>query len=304
MDQPNDVTFYLEPSLLKSAREGEHNFISLMSDVMFDAGLDVHYHENTGVARLMAETRPGYAVYHMDTPNHDRAVTIRRAYFYPFWRIEISAKRWEWDVALTDFEPHLVDRTEAERFYKYWQHRLYGELPKSAVRGDYIYVPLQGLIRQQRNFQACSPIEMLARTAARYAGKRIIVTLHPKEDYTSADRLALAQIIGRYPHVEVLELRMDIALRDCDFVVTMNSSAAFSAVLFGKPAVIFGQIDFHHITGSVMAVGEDEAFATVHDPHDFEGYFWWFLQVMAINGGRADATDQIRAQLRGYGWPV
>lgn len=304
MDQPNDVTFYLEPSLLQSAEAGEHNFIALMADVMRGAGLEVHYHDNSGVARLMAETRPGYAVYHNDPPNHDRAVTIRRAYYYPFWRIEMSAKRWEWDVALSAFDPKAVDRTEADRFFGYWQRRLYQDAPSQAVRGAYIYMPLQGLIRQHRSFQACSPIEMLERTAARFPDKPIVVTLHPGEDYTSADRLALAQIIGRHPRVEVVERRMETCLRDCDFVVTMNSSAAFAGFLFSKPAVIFGQIDFHHITGSVMAVGEDAAFDAVRYTPDFVGYVWWFLQVMAINAGREEAPAQIANALRRYGWPV
>lgn len=304
MDKPNDVTFYLEPALLKSAQAGEHNFLSLITDVLRTSGMGVHFHENTGVARLMAETRPGFSVYHMDPPNHERAVTIRRAYYYPFWRIELSAKRWEWDVALTDFDPRDVNRAEADRFYGYWQRRLYQDMPTRAVRGEYIFMPLQGLIRQRRSFQACSPIEMLERTAARFPNKPIVVTLHPTEDYTSADRLALAQIIGRHPKVEVVERQMEVALRDCDFVVTMNSSAAFAGFLFGKPAVVFGQIDFHHIAGSVMAVGEDEAFATVRHKPDFAGYVWWFLQVMAINGGREEASDQIANTLRGYGWPI
>ena len=172
MEAPTDVTFYLDPPMLQSAQKGEHNFMGLMCQVLTSAGLTPHFTENSGVARLRAESRPGYAIYHMDAPQHDRALTLRRAYYYPFWRIEPSAKRWEWDVALTDFEPSQVDRAEADKFYQFWRRRLYQQAPKNAQRGEYIYVPLQGLIRQKRSFQACAPIEMLERTAERFPDRR------------------------------------------------------------------------------------------------------------------------------------
>ncbi len=304
MEQPDDVTFYLEPGLLESAQKGEHNFIGLVASVLQEAGLNPHYTPNTGVARLRAEARPGYALFHMDQPNHDRALTMRRAYFYPFWQIEASSKRWEWDVALTEFDPAQVDRAEADRFFNFWGRRLYQQKPSNAVRQKMIYVPLQGLIRQRRSFQWCSPVEMLELTAQRFPHHQIIATLHPNEDYTSADRMALAKVIGRHPKVEIIERPMELCLRDCDFVVTMNSSAAFNGFLFRKPAVLFGQIDFHHIAGSVMRDGEDAAFDAVNRQPDYAGYMWWFLQQMSINAGKDNAKERIKSVLRGHGWPV
>lgn len=305
MDGPNDVTLYLDAGLLESARGGKHNFLNLLSEVLRNAGLTVHYTENTAVARMTAERRPGYALYHMEEPIHDRALTLRRSYFYPFWHIEGTNLRWDWDVALSEFDEGEVDRAEADRFFRFWQRRLFQWRPFKAERGDYIYVPLQGLIRQHRSFQHCSPIDMLAEVARRYPDRQIKATLHPNEDYTGTDRMALAQLIGEHPRVELVNEPMEWLLQSCDFVVTENSGVAFKGFFFRKPAVLFAAVDFHHIAGSVMRDGLDAAFAMTDGPEpDYAGYVWWFLQVMAINAGREDAKDKIAATLRGHGWPV
>lgn len=304
MDQPDDVTFFLDDGLLKSARAGQHNFIRLVSEVLTEAGLTPHYVKNTALARTLSDQNPGYSLFHMDDPTHDRALTLRRAYYYPFWQIEASARRWEWDVALSDFDPSRVDRDAADKFFKFWRRRLFKGMPDRAWRDPYIYVPLQGLIRKHRSFQACSPIEMLTQVAERYPDRPIHVTLHPGEQYTSADRMALAQVIGTHPRVEIVQKPMEKCLIGCDFVVTQNSSVAFAGYFFRKPAVLFGQVDFHHIAGSVMRDGTDAAFDVVGSEPDYAGYVWWFLQVMAINAGKDTAKDQIATVLRGHGWPI
>ncbi len=304
MDRPNDVTFYLEPKLLRAARAGNHNFINLVSDVLRTAGLEPHYEKNTDAARNNSRALPGYAIFHMNDPLHARALTMRRSYYYPFWQIEASARRWEWDVATQTFDPDKVDREAADKFFAFWQRRLFKGMPARAWRDKYIFVPLQGLIREHRSFQSCSPIEMLMRTAERFPDHRILVTLHPNETYTSADRMALAHVIGKFPRVEIVSKPMEKCLIGCDFVVTQNSSVALAGLFFCKPAVLFGQIDFHHIAGSVMRDGIDKAFEAVATKPDYAGYMWWFLQVMSINAGRPDSREQITQALRRHDWPV
>jgi hypothetical protein len=45
----------------------------------------------------------------MGDPNHPRALMLRRSYFYPFWHIETSARRWEWTIALISIKLQEVD---------------------------------------------------------------------------------------------------------------------------------------------------------------------------------------------------
>ena len=208
MDQPFDVTFYLDPGLLKSARAGEHNFIGLIAKTLTDAGMRVFYQPNSDAARRASKDLPGYALFHMDDPTHPRALTLRRSYFYPFWQIESSARRWEWNVALTPFKPQDIDIAEAKRFFEFWRKRLYPLANAAPVTDGPVYVPLQGMIRQHRTFQSCSPLTMIANTADRFANNDIVVTLHPNEVYSDADHGALQDLAARYPNVAISDQDM------------------------------------------------------------------------------------------------
>ena len=306
MDQPGDVTFYLDPGLLQSAREGRHNFIALVAKTVSEAGLRVFFEANSAEARRLSESRPGYALFHMDDPTHPRALTMRRNYYYPFWQIETTARRWEWTVALTPFKVQSIDEADAQRFFGFWRKRLFPGASTTPVPNGPIYVPLQGMIRQHRSFQSCSPVEMVARTAERFPDNDVIVTLHPNEAYDTADQAALQRLERDHPTVTVTARDMVSCLNACQMVVTQNSSVALAGFFFRKPAVLFAQIDFHHIAGNVPKDGEDKAFAAWRNSGGFEAYLWWFLQEMSINAGRPpeEVTAKIGAVLRGHGWPV
>ncbi|SEN12176.1 hypothetical protein SAMN04488003_109103 [Loktanella fryxellensis] len=306
MDQPHHVTFYLDPSLLASARAGQHNFIGLVARTLTDAGLRVFFAENTEAARRGSAARPGYALFNMDDPAHPRALTMRRSYFYPFWQIAASAKRWEWDVALADFDPAAVDEAEAKRFANYWRKRLFPTASTAPNPDGPVYIPLQGRLRKHRSFQSASPVDMIAQTAARFAENDIVVTLHPKEDYDAADHRALQALTRAHANVAVVDRDMVDCLNACRLVVTENSSVAFAGYIFHRPAVLFAQVDFHHIAGNVSRFGADRAFADWQAPKPYDAYIWWFLQHMSINAGRPaeEVQAKIAGILRRHGWPV
>ena len=80
---------------------------------------------------------------------------------------------------------------------------------------------------------------------------------------------------------------------------------AFNGILFEKPMILFARSDFHHIAANAEALGVAQAFDAVQTmTPNFAAYLWWFWQQMAINAGRPEAQDQIRASLRRGGWPV
>ena len=296
------VTFHLPDGLRQSAEAGTHNFIARMVAVLRRAGAEVGFAGDGPLDRALALTRGGRAMFHMSEPARPGDLTFRRVYHYPFWQIERSAARWDWDVARAEF-PGVENRAEAERFYRFWQTRLFGEAATEARRGDSLYVPLQGLIRQHRSFQSCAPLDMVAAVLAHAEGRPVIVGLHPNESYDATDMDALRRLCdGR---AEIRTGGMEDALARCAMVVTQNSSAAFNGYLFGKPAVLFARIDFHHIAARVHDLGAEAALAKAETLRpDYAGYVWWFWQKMAINAGRPDAEAQIAARFRALGWPV
>ena len=298
------VTFYLEDSLRISAVAGNHNFIRKVVTVLEDSGMTVAFRPNSGPARLASGLRGGYAMFHMDQPLHERALTMRRVYHYPFWQIEPTTERWHWHVAKTGFAKGDVDPVEARRFRHHWRKRLFPEAEQTR-RDGFVYVPLQGRLTERRSFQTASPVDMLRAVLRHDPDRMIVATFHPRETYSDAERQAIHDLAEAHPRLSVKTGAMDQLLPLCDYVVTQNSSAAFNALFFDKPIILFARADFHHAAANVDALGEAEAFHLAQNlAPDHAAYLWWFWQKMAINAGRPEAEDQIRTSLQRAGWPV
>jgi hypothetical protein len=301
MSSSNKVRFYLPEGLRQSAEAGEHNFLTKVADVLRAADLEVYYE----APHFADARRSGYSLFHMERPFTRNSVTVRRAYFYPFWQIEHSHERWRWDVAKARFDPDGIDVNEAVRFYRFWQKRLYEAPLKNLGHDGFVYVPLQGKLLEKRSFQHCSPVEMIGHTLAQEPNRKVIAALHPKESYSEEEFAVLERLEAEYSQLELRMGDMDDLLARCDYIVTQNSSVAFSGFFFGKPCVLFGQIDFHHIAANVALLGVAGAFDAVRSSApDYALYVWWFLQKMSINAGRPETEDRIRARLLALGWPV
>ncbi|MCR8825453.1 glycosyltransferase family protein [Pseudosulfitobacter koreensis] len=302
MGTQETVRFYLEAGLRDSAAAGGHNFIGKIAGVLEDAGLRCEFVHGTKAARLAGAASGHLSLSHMKPPVGPRGLTFRRVYHYPFWQIDQTDRRWDWDVARADFSPDQIDPKEAQRFYAFWQKRLFADAPARADNDGFVYMPLQGRLTKHRSFQSCAPLEMIHRTRAAWPDRRIVATLHPREVYTDAEITALKAIDDRDPLLEVRIGEMDRLLPACDCVVTQNSSAAFNGYFFGKPAILFAEVDFHHIA----LRGDDSAsFRRVADHRpDYAKYIWWFWQDQSINAGHPTAEARIAARLARFGWPV
>jgi hypothetical protein len=305
MAEPRILRFYLDAGSRERALAGEHNFIGKIEKAVVNSGFRVEFRKNSAEERIKSATRRGYSMFQMDDPEHDRALTFRRVYQYPFWSIEPSAKRWEWRVAQTEFPAEHVARKEADRFFKFWQSRLFGNAVEDKTQSGFVYVPLQGKLLDHRSFQYCSPIEMLSHVLAQTSDQPIMATLHPNEVYSDKELKALNELDQQHPRLTVKTGDMQTMLQHCEYVVTQNSAAAFSGYFFGKPAVLFGRIDFHHIAANVHALGVERAFEKVKSLRpDYAGYLHWFWQTMSINAGRDEAEDKIRQALVRADWPI
>lgn len=300
MDQPPLLRIYLHPPILQTAQAGRQGFLNRMTRLLEDRGWQVSVHRSGEAARRAAPGLPGHALFHMEQPTHDRALTFRRAYHYPFWRLERHGERWSWPIARARFDPGSVDPAAARDFAGRLRHRV---LPgPDPVRGDHVLIPLQGRLRQCRSFQTMSPVSMVEAVAR--TGRPAVATLHPKEVLDDADRAALQDLARRYSN---LTIGGDTArlLRDCAFVATQNSAVAFDGLILEKPVVLFGMSDFHHIALNVAEIGPEEALARAdgHRP-DFAGYLDWFLRRTSLDMMAPDADARLLAAMRQGGWPV
>lgn len=295
------VQFLLEPELLGSAIDGNHPFIAKMALVLESASFRVDYclHSDRD------DNPEVFTLSHMKPALNERGLVFRRVYEYPFWQIEASANRWEWDVARSRYDPAAVDAGAADQFYRFWQKRQYQASTQATSRDGFVYVPLQGKISEHRSFQSCSPIDMIEHCLSQDPKRAVIATIHPNETYSADDIARLETLERRHARLRVDVGEMVPLLQTCDYVVTQNSSVAFAGYFFQKPALLFGKVDFHHIAVqadmSDLASGFDRVAA--HAP-DYARYLYWFWQMNCINAGRDDVYSKITARFRQFGWPI
>lgn len=305
MANPRILRIYLEADELKRARDGGFPFMSHIKSAFEWADFRVEFMRNSEEQRLKSAARRGYSLFHMEDPFHNRALNLRRAYYYPFWRIENTASRWEFRVAQKYFDPGEIDTDIAQKWAANWRKWIFKGAAKEPERKGVVYVPLQGRLLTQRSFQTASPMAMIDAVLENDTNRAVILGLHPGEHYSDVEMKALEAKVDQNPRLSLQKGGMEEALRVCDYVVTQNSSAALSGFFFGKPAILFAKIDFHHIGLNVADLGVNEAFlrAPQHHP-DYEKYLYWFIQQNAIKADEDDVEARIIDAVKELGWNV
>ena len=289
MPRPMLTTIHLDPPMLADARAGRFNFLNRLAGALEAGGAKVRF-------RRLDAPRGRRSLWHMQAPEDaENALIFRRTYHYPFWHIESDPARWRWPVARAGFTPG--DPAQAQDFATRLRRRLWpGVTP---TRGEELLVPMQGRIRQCRSFQTMAPLDMLEAIGA--SGLPAAVTLHPREVHDAGDRAALDAVLARHRTLRLVGDSRAL-LPHCLGVATMNSAVAFDGYILGKPAVLFAQIDFHHIALNVADWGAGAALAALpgHAP-DFAAYLHWFLG-QAIDAAAPDAEAQVARALARNGW--
>lgn len=289
MPRPMLTTIHLDPPMLASARAGRFNFLTRLARAIEAGGGKARF-------RPLDAPRGPRSLWHMQAPaDAEGALIFRRTYHYPFWHIEADPVRWHWPVARAAFT--AGEAALAQDFAARLRRRTWPDA--RPTQGAELLVPLQGRIRHCRSFQTMSPVEMLAAIGA--SGLPAAVTLHPREAYDAEDHAALHAVLARHPTLRLAENSRAL-LPHCLGVATMNSAVAFDGYILGKPAVLFAQIDFHHIALNVAERGAGPALAALpgHAP-DHAAYLHWFLG-QAIDAMAPDAETQIVRALARHGW--
>lgn len=305
MPQPRLLRIYLERHELKRARDGGYNVMTRIKEGFEWAGFRVEFTRDSEEERLKSLKRRGYALFHMQEPHGERTLNLRKAYYFPFWRIERTNRRWEFDVARADYDSSELEPVFDPEWAMRWRKWLFAGKAADPVREGVVYVPLQGMLTQHRSFQTMSPMDMITEVIAREPEKRIVLGLHPNETYGPETMRLLQGLEAGSSRISLCKGGAEELLRICDYVVTQNSSVALSGFFFHKPAILFGKIDFHHIALNVAGLGVDEAFARVpeHRP-EYDRYLHWFIQLNAIKADEHDAHTRFVDRCRALGWDI
>jgi hypothetical protein len=296
------LQFYLGEGGRKAVLEGQNRITTRVASAVKAAGWEVRLCPSE--ERPLIPGRAGYHLVSNEEVPSANCMTLRRVGWDPFWRIERTNDRWNWQIAGQDFGPSGADTSRSAQFLGYWGKQLFGKA--AATSGGGVFVPLQGKLTQQRHFQAASPLQMLEAVAKRWPDRAIQVTLHPREDYSATELASLDQMIADLPNVSLARVGSDALLLACDLVVTQNSTMALRGYVAQKPAMIWARIDFHHIAASVPRDGIEAAFAAVEAGPlpDFGSYLLWYFRENCLRSWDKDVEAAIRDRLRTLDWPL
>ena len=295
------ANFYLDWRARQAMDKAEPDMVWRVRQSLERAGWQVTIRSDA--ERLQMARFAGHHLVVNRPVSHPRCVNLRGAYLPPFWRIESSNDRWNFTVAGQSFDPASIPQPEAQRFLDRWRVSQLKAVEPS--RDGYIFMPLQGVLQRRRHFQSMSPIRMIDATLQADLSRPILATLHPNESYSDQDMVALQAIASRESRFVLSNAPSHDLLCGCDYVVTQNSSMVMTGYFAQKPAILFAEIDFHHIAQSVPRLGIERAFRKVlKKPPDFAAYLLWFMRYNAIAQFANDAEAKIATRLRQLGWPV
>jgi hypothetical protein len=302
MTGPKILHFHLDAHLRSRHAAGEGGMLNQVTEAVQAAGWQARL-----VALEDSNGRPAAPGYHLvlNLPvQGPSCLSLRKSYRDPFWKIEDTNDRWDYQIARTEFDPAAIT-SGFNGFMGHWKPRFLGETPAATGLAPFVFVPLQGKLTERRHFQSMSPLEMITTVLDRDRDRKVIATLHPRETYGAEDLQALGRLVASQPRFSVEQADSLALIKACDYIVTQNSSVAVTGYFAAKPAVLFARIDFHHIAGSVPRQGVAAAFAQLGKPApDFARYLYWFLELNSIRPWDKSAQERIRARLRQFGWPI
>ncbi len=295
MSDTPPLRILLDPAALATAQAGRSLAITRITSALAWRGVGVELRLDTRLERARLARGPGFGLICEGTPASPRVLRLRRVDQGPYWQFETSGDPWRWSVTQAGFEPDGLDDARASAFLARRRGVIFGK--RSIRREGFILFALDSGLEQAK--------EILAAIRTMDREREILVAPGPGATPDPAAlkdlRLALrgfdgARMVGR-PALELIAR--------CDAVVTGHSTAALSGYFAEKPAVIFGQVEFHHIAGSVPLIGVERAFAVLRaPPPPYARYLWWLLRRQAIDMSDDEAEPAILARLRVLGWEI
>lgn len=290
--------FYLKPQGRVLVEQGVNTMPSRVVSALRQAGWEITLCPDA--ERVDIPNRDGHHLVVNVDPGSERCLVLRIAGFEPFWRIERTNQPWDWDTAARAYEPPNLAQDRIDQFLATWRKQVLRQQPGG--KGGGVLVPLQGRLTETRVFQAASPAVMLHQVLKQWSDRPVLATTHSSETYDADDLEVLDRLKRDFPRLKILPGTPKL-LADCDQVVTENSNLAFKGFLLDKPAMLWAQIDWHHVAASVPRDGMERAFAEAGRRHDYGRYLFWYLRRQSLWAWE-DNPKAIRNRLRDLGWPV
>ncbi len=214
------------------------------------------------------------------------------AYLPPYFHLDVQGALAESSAGKAMYNSADVNAVRARSHFRSLQDRFvvprrsrYGQKGGVAdISEGCIAVFLQGDNPHRQGTAFCDN-ETLLRTVAQHAGDRkIVVKAHPMSKQLSDAQLVLKLLQEGLP-IEPSDANVHDILSQCAVTVSYNSAVAIEGFLHGKPAVLFGKSDFHHVVETVRKPAEfPEALTAALGSHvDYAKYLHWYFSQFSVS---------------------
>lgn len=233
------------------------------------------------------------------------------AYIPPFWHLDQHGVLCNSSAAALEYDPTTVRQRPASHFRARLHRRLvdkrksrYNQLKEiSNIPRGAIAVFLQGDLPQDQGSAHCSTEDLLRAVAAGAGGRPVVVKAHPNSKQIADAKMVLRLMLDGVNLIPTDANVHDI-LSKCAVSVSFNSAVSIEGFMHRKPAILFGQSDFHHIC------------ETVTDPRDFPAaldralqkkggyskYLYWYFTTNCIAIGEKGFAGRVLAKFAAAGF--
>lgn len=304
------LTFYTRTWRMRMMKEQPAGFFVQLLDLIEAQGWETNVEALDNLNKFTLGVIEEYALVEKMLVPHENVLSIRETAFKGFWTLENAQFRDNFRLAKEEFNPELLPKRRARQFSRALLNReglRSRSLPNAQPINEdgLILVALQGRLFDHRHEQFCSPIEMMRLVRAHEPNKRVMIRLHPSDDYGVEELKCLENLCEEF-NFERSHASLADELTQTRYVVTMNSSVAQTAMLWGIPSLLFAHADFHHICVSLHHESNvEDAFEKIqtHRP-DFERYLLWYLSHNMLDFRSKLSRPQAINMMADLGFPL
>lgn len=214
------------------------------------------------------------------------------SYIPPYWHLDAAGVQAESSIGRLVYDARKIDFAVAGPFYEAMRADLAAARKSRRDQMERVteFAPgaiavfLQGLRPLQQGLAYCTPLEMLRAVCAGAGGRQVLVKPHPLAAEDDAEVIDAALAEGLPVTVTMANVHDMMAAAVC--TVSFNSAVALEGFLHRKPAVLFGQSDFHHICETVREPAEFGAALTrvlARPPGGYAQFMFWYLGMNCLN---------------------
>lgn len=303
------IVFHLPEAHLKDWRSSRHmRLFARIEAELVPRGAEVLVRNQLEGPFQGGETR-AYADGDLHILNMGRArgpgvLNASVAYLPPFWHLDPAGMQAESSIGAKVFDAQRVRTMPAKAFFARMQARYTAkrrsrrEQESGVVRfpPGSISVFLQGATPELHGLAHMTGEAMLRAVVRGAGGRTVLVKPHPLAAYHDADVIDRALSDG-LPITPTTANVTDMIAASVA-TVSMNSACALEGFLQGKPAILFGRSDFHHLAQTVRQPEDfPRALAQVlagPEP-DYARFLFWYFARNCLNVSGAGFGEKVLA---------